>query len=121
MRLISTLPNIKANLIIILMGLFCSPGLKAQQTTMKDYVLFGGNSTYASGYVQLGSSANVQGGAIGSYKLVKTTGNATIGANVYSGGTIVFSNSNIVTGSSNHVNTRSSVASRSISGKRPAF
>ena len=98
MRLISTLPNIKANLIIILMGLFCSPGLKAQQTTMKDYVLFGGNSTYASGYVQLGSSANVQGGAIGSYKLVKTTGNATIGANVYSGGTIVFSNSNIVTG-----------------------
>ncbi len=98
MRLISTLRNIKANLIIILLGLFCSHGLQAQQTTMKDYVLFGGNSTYATGYVQLGSSSNIQGGSIGSYKLVKTTGNATVSANVFSGGTVSLFNSNIING-----------------------
>ena len=65
----------------------------AQPTTITDYVIFGGSNS-----VQFGSSANIQGGSIGSYKLVKSTGNATVNANIYSGGTVVLANSNTVTG-----------------------
>ncbi len=83
--------------------------VSAQQTTMKDYVLFGGNGSCPGGTgqsvpalpgcaVQLSSSTNIQGGSIGSYRLIKTTGNSTINANIYSGGTIELANSNIVTG-----------------------
>ncbi|HKB45653.1 MAG TPA: hypothetical protein VKC90_14745, partial [Chitinophagaceae bacterium] len=70
-------------------------------------MIFGGQKTsippqtapLAPGYaVQLGSSCNIQGGSIGSYNLVKSTGNLTLGTNIYSGGTIQLANSNMVTG-----------------------
>ena len=83
-----------------------------QQTQITEYVIFGGQKTsippqtapLSPGYaVQLGSSCNIQGGAIGSYNLVKSTGNLTIGTNllptnIHSGGIIQLANSNVVTG-----------------------
>jgi cytoskeletal protein CcmA (bactofilin family) len=48
--------------------------------------------------VQFGSSSNINGGWIGSLKLFKTTGSATINGNVFSKGTIVMANSNLVSG-----------------------
>ncbi len=85
--------------------LISSLSLTAQLTTIKDYVLFGGSSTCATGYVQMGSSSDIQGGSIGSYKLVKTTGSASLNANIYSGGTVVLANSNQVTGKITAANT----------------
>ena len=77
----------------------------AQTLQMSDFVLFGGNggtgtTTPASpGYgVQLGSSTTVNGGSVGSLKLVKSTGNSSITGNIYSVGTVVLNNSNTVTG-----------------------
>lgn len=82
--------------------------LRAQQVTLiSDYVIFGGTATAlpgqtapaAPGYaVQLSSSTNVQGGVIGSNKLIKTTGSSVMNASLYSNGTIVLANSNTVTG-----------------------
>ena len=81
----------------------------AQQLNIKDFVLFGGNGLCPSGPGQkaplfpgcgviLGSSTTVQQGSIGSYRLVTSTGNSTINANIYSGGTVQLTNSNVVTG-----------------------
>ena len=89
-----------------------SNGARAQQTQITDYVIFGGQKTssppqtapLSPGYaVQLGPSTSMQGGLIGSYNLVKSTGNSTIGSaamptNIYSGGTVQLTNSNTVTG-----------------------
>ncbi len=85
-------------LFVIILCFFGVTGSFAQQTTMKDFVLFGGNSSFATGYVQLGSSSSVQGGSVGSYKLVNTTGSTTINANINSGGKITLANSNVITG-----------------------
>ena len=81
----------------------------AQQLNIRDFVIFGGNGLCPSGPGQqaplfpgcgviLGSSTNVQQGSIGSYRLVTSTGNSTINANIYSGGTVQLTNSNVVTG-----------------------
>ncbi|HOV15083.1 MAG TPA: hypothetical protein PK771_12415, partial [Spirochaetota bacterium] len=70
----------------------------AQQLSITDFVIFGGNGNCSTCAVQLGSSSNIQGGSVGSYKLVKTTGNAAISGNIHSGGTVSLSNSNNVSG-----------------------
>lgn len=79
--------------------------LEAQQTSIADFVIFGGSKASgqttppAPGYaVQIGSSCGIQGGYIGSYGLVKTTGNLTVNGSIFSGGTIQLANSNTVTG-----------------------
>jgi hypothetical protein len=73
--------------------------VQAQQTSISDYIIFGGNSQALPGYgVQLGSSTTINGGSIGSYKFVQSTGNSTVSSNIYSGGTISLTNSNVVTG-----------------------
>jgi hypothetical protein len=86
--------------------------LFAQQTKITDYVIFGGQKNLAlpqstpgaPGYgVQLGSAANIQGGSIGSYHLVKSTGDVIIGTNstptnIYSGGIIQLASNNVVNG-----------------------
>ncbi len=80
---------------------------QAQQDAleMKHFVIFSGvgvpgsTTPTAPGYaVQLGSSANINGGSIGSLKLVKTTGNVNIIGNIFSQGTIVLANGAKVTG-----------------------
>ena len=89
MQKISTIFKSGGIIFLIIPCLFSINMSFAQQTTIKDFVLFGGNSSAATGYVQLGSSSSVQGGSVGSYKLVKTIGSTTINANINSGGTIV--------------------------------
>jgi len=92
--------------LVLVCGLFPTI-LKAQQLKITDFVLFGGTGTVlpgqraplAPGYgVQFGSSSSIQGGSIGSFKLVKSTGNAIINGNIYSGSTIQLANSNVVKG-----------------------
>ncbi len=93
---------------------------QAPQTTISEYVLFGGTASSLPGQttpsspgyaVQLGSSSSIQvsssgqAGSIGSYKLVKSTGNITVNANIYSGGTVQLSNSNTVSGKITAANT----------------
>jgi hypothetical protein len=81
----------------------------AQQLNIFDFVAYGGNGNCPTGAgqsvppspgcgVQLSSSTTITGGSIGSHRLIKTTGSSTINANLYSGGTILLSNSNKVTG-----------------------
>ncbi|MEI8060555.1 MAG: hypothetical protein WCG67_10395, partial [Ferruginibacter sp.] len=108
MKSIITCRNCKAILCLLFPVIFSTSISYAQQvTTISNYVIFAGTSTAlptqttppAPGYgVQLGSSSNVQGGSIGSNKLIKTTGAAVMNSNIYSNGTIVLANSNTVTG-----------------------
>ena len=86
-------------------------GLKAQ-TSISDYVLFGGKQTTgqttpaAPGYgVLIGASCNLQAtvqggqlGTVGSYHLVKSTGALTVKGNINSGGTIQLFNGNTING-----------------------
>ena len=66
---------------------------QAQSQKIYDYVLYSD-----SGGVQIGSSITIDKGSIGSSKLVQTTGNATINANIFSGGTVSITNSNVISG-----------------------
>ena len=80
----------------------------AQQLTIRDFVLFGGNSncsipgqatTIPPGCgVQIGTSGSVIGGKIGSHTIIRTTGNAQIDADIISGGRLELSNTNTVNG-----------------------
>ena len=98
---ISTFINTKCIVFFAIMQcLFFSSSLFAQSpsTTITDYAIWGSSSA------QIGSSS-IKGGAIGSYTLVKSTGNMISGAsgtgnntNIYSGGTIALANSNVVIG-----------------------
>ncbi len=108
--------HLKGIVLLFLLYFLGGGALHAQQTIIKDYVLFGGNGTcprdpFQKGplspgcAVQLSSATNIQGGSIGSYRLVKTTGNATMNTNIYSGGTIVLANSNQVTGNISAANS----------------
>lgn len=97
----------------LILGFFVfSKSLFAQQP-LADYAIFGGQkktttpaqtAPLSPGYaVQIGPTNTIQGGSIGSYHLVKSTGNLTLGANsnptnIYSGGIIQLANSNIVNG-----------------------
>ena len=78
--------------------LFVGSSLFAQNptTSITNYAIWGSSSA------QIGSSS-IQGGAIGSNALVKSVGNMIAGTganktNIYSGGTIVLANSNVVNG-----------------------
>jgi hypothetical protein len=103
----------RSRYLFILTCLLSTNVLFSQQTNITDYVIFGGQkkttipaqtAPLAPGYaVQIGPTNIIQGGSIGSYHLVKSTGNLTLGTNsnptnIYSGGIIQLVNSNIVTG-----------------------
>src|SRR6266446_9477776 len=83
-----------------------APGLvSAQQLQITDFVMFSGNggtgttNPGSSGYgVIFGSSTTINNGAIGSYALVKTTGNSNISANIFSKGKVILANGNTVSG-----------------------
>ncbi len=104
MRKFGGFVTVQWRMLILFLLIFIS-STKAQQTTMQDYVLFGGKSSVSNGNVTLSSSTNVTGGSIGSYRLVTTTGNSNIAGNIYSGGTITLSNGNTVTGKITAANT----------------
>ncbi len=97
--------NLICNKVILFVFLYLALSIQlstAQQTTLKNYVLFGG-----SGYVQLGSASSVNGGSIGSYQLIQSTGNSQINANLYSGNSIQLSNGNGITGNVSVANASS--------------
>src|SRR5688572_27195822 len=94
-------------LLLLLIASFAMTA-QAQQLRMADFVLFAGNATcpgtgqtapaFPGCGVNLGSSTTIQQGSVGSYRLVTSTGNSTINANIYSGGTVQLANSNVVGG-----------------------
>ncbi|MEO7488917.1 MAG: hypothetical protein ABIU77_17530, partial [Ferruginibacter sp.] len=112
MRQFITCSTMAKSLLTFVLFLLLISTLQAQQNSMSDYVIFGGTSQALQGQtapavpgygVQVGYSTYIQGGAVGSYKLVKSVGNMTAGTNalqtnIYSGGTIVLANGNAVTG-----------------------
>ena len=94
---------------LILLWSVCNLNNSLQAQTISNYVVFGGNGTCPNGTgqtpppvpgcaVQINSSTKIEGGSVGSYTLVKSTGNTTINSNIYSGGIIQLANSNIVKG-----------------------
>ena len=76
---------IRATFLFFCYTLFSSTTFAQQtQTKITDYVIFGGQKDFVTGQttplapgyaVQLGSSCTILGGSIGSYTLVKSTGN----------------------------------------------
>src|SRR4051794_33801302 len=76
--------------------------LNAQQLKVSDFVLFGGQSTTSAtgitppaspGFaVNIASSATITNGRIGSYTLIKSTGNTSLTCSLNSGGTINLAN-----------------------------
>src|SRR6187401_565423 len=67
------------------------------QLTPRDFTLLSGPNS--PGTTLIGSSITINGGKVGAYKLVQTTGNVTfIGASIHSGDKITLTNSNIVGG-----------------------
>ncbi len=98
MQSISTTNSRRILLILLLINFLSGTVLYAQTpvTSITDYVIWGSASA------QVGYSS-IQGGSIGSYTLVKSVGNMTAGTstnktNIYSGGTVVLANSNVVKG-----------------------
>src|SRR5437868_6322637 len=75
--------------------------LLAQQIKVSDFALFGGTAG-----VEISSSTSIQGGSIGSFTNVKTTGSSTLNANIYSGGTIQLNNKIVVTGKITAANSK---------------
>src|SRR4249920_3798197 len=81
----------------------------AQQTKISDFALFGGNGSCPGGPGQktpsapgcgviIGNGSQILGGSICSYSLVQGYNSINIAGNIYSGGTVNFSNSNIIAG-----------------------
>ncbi|MDQ6888913.1 MAG: hypothetical protein M3Z56_01340, partial [Bacteroidota bacterium] len=64
----------------------------AQQLKFSDFVLFGGSG------VSISSSANINGGSVGSFTAITAADNDSIKSNINSGGKIQLSNNNTVTG-----------------------
>ncbi|HEX4852278.1 MAG TPA: hypothetical protein VFV08_15790, partial [Puia sp.] len=94
----------KAALLAFLFLPFCSEG---QQLKITDFAIFGGSASPLQGAanapspgrgVQLSSSTSIQGGSVGSYIQVTSSGSLTINGNVYSNGTVQLNNGNSVSG-----------------------
>src|SRR6185312_12411433 len=62
-----------------------------QNLKINDFVLFGNK-------VQIGSSSSISGGSIGANILVTSAGNLSNTGNIYSGGTVVLANNNVISG-----------------------
>jgi hypothetical protein len=86
----------KGSYFLILGCILFGKTLFAQQLSIRDFTLFSGPN--GPGTTIIGSSITINGGSVGSYKLVQTTGNATINANIHSGDKVSITNSNIING-----------------------
>ena len=94
--------------IFLLSLFFANHSIAQQQLRIRDFVLFGGDGSCPSPIqtlpsapgcgVQLATSTTVVSGAVGSYKLIRTTGNSSFAGNVHSGGIVELSNSNTING-----------------------
>ena len=72
-----------------MIGLQISAASTYAQLKTSDFTIFGGTG------VQIGSSNTINGGSVGSYTLVQSTGNAAINSSINSGGKITLANSNV--------------------------
>jgi hypothetical protein len=105
MNLFQALYNKRIALIVVSI-LFVTLTTRSQSTPgLADFVILAGNggpgtTAPASGQygVQVGSSITITGGSVGAYSLVQTTGNASIFSNIYSGGWVSITNSNVIGG-----------------------
>src|SRR5688500_6950449 len=88
--------NSTAKTLFLALGIFCCQERSiGQQLDIRDFTLLSGPN--GTGTTLIGSSITLNGGAVGSYKLVQTTGNVAFnGANIYSADKIILTNSNIV-------------------------
>lgn len=75
---------------------FTHNDLNGQLLKLGDFTIFAGPN--GTGTTLIGSSITINNGSVGATKLVQTTGNVTINANIFSGDKISLTNSNIVTG-----------------------
>ena len=93
--------NLTVRILVLAVVLFCGQErlLGQQLTDIRDYTLLSGPE--GTGTTLIGSSITLNGGAVGSYKLVQTTGNVAFnGTNIYSADKIILTNSNIIRGGS---------------------
>ncbi len=91
--------NSTVKILLLALGFFCCHEklIGQQLTDIRDYTLLSGPE--GTGTTLIGSSITLNGGAVGSYKLVQTTGNVAFnGTNIYSANKIILSNSNVVNG-----------------------
>src|SRR5690349_23574092 len=94
---------------LLLLISFSALKLNAQQLKITDFVLFGGqNTTSTAGIttplspgfaINIASSATITNGRIGSYNLIKSTGNSTLNCSLNCGGTINLANGTRIYGS----------------------
>ncbi len=94
--------------IIAIFLLLFSNSVSGQKLKINDFVIFAGQkSTSLSNVtnpvnpgfsVNIGSSANITGGHIGSYNLINSTGNSVLNCDINSGGLINLANSTTVNG-----------------------
>jgi hypothetical protein len=105
MRLQGSIVCIRTSLLCIAALLFIKSNSLAQQLKITEFVLFGGGvncvsppGTSSSCGIFISSSSKVQSGAVGSYSLITTTGNATFAGSLHSNGRIQLANGNSVVG-----------------------
>jgi hypothetical protein len=78
-------------------GFFFISERSFSQLTPNDFTLLSGPN--GTGTTLIGSSITINGGSVGAYKLVQTTGNVTFNnCNIYSADKIILTNSNVASG-----------------------
>ena len=94
--------------LVAVLLIFMTASLHAQQTSIQDYVIFGGNVNCKNSGISnngnnecmviIGNKSKIKSGAIGSYQFIKTTGEVNIGGNLVSGGIINLADKNTIGG-----------------------
>ena len=86
--------SVRTLLLVFGFSLFCAT---STGQSVRDYTLLSGPN--GPGTTIIGSSISINGGAVGAYNLVQTTGNVAFNnVNIHSGDKIILTNSNIVSG-----------------------
>ena len=73
----------------------------SQQLKITDFIIFGGSGQCSGSTVcgvELGPTLNITGGAVGSYRLVKSTGGITLNGSIFSEGIVQLTNGNTIKG-----------------------
>ena len=88
--------SLSISLVLVLANRVSAQTANTVQRAVRDFVLLSGSNS--PGTTLIGSSITINGGSVGAYKMVQTTGNATINSNIYSADKITLTNSNVVKG-----------------------
>ena len=87
---------------ILLSALILSNVGYAQQTHIRDYVIYSATGSH------IGSSITIHGGSVGSQSLVQSTGTTIFNSNIFSGNKIIIANSNTINGRTTAANSSAS-------------